>query len=577
MNHAPFTAPIKVARLLLLRCAATMTTNIKLNTRALTIFLLKDGTTDPLNMLPRLQRPRAIPITGGGNYVGDLYLYDPPSAEPKWTSFFDENKSDFVGLFNMSKGAVLLMQRSCRWFALCFGNAAHLIERDARVDDFGFRVTLNCVNKIRSIDTSMFNKLGSQARIQGSQLGELGDFGFEPEQDLLRAITGAPNDSSLGSSMSGRDSLKISVKAKLADLGGLLDRYLQEYHSTAYRQKYHWVDHIREETNKAKLDELNEKMMDRIRHRTFDKLWLAVPEIIDWDHVQGFTYLSQLVDEKRPLVSDLHISDYCNRVRGGVASLKLDRLKSHRIFRHEGDDSVRVAWSVYSCLYCEQELNGHTYLLTQGKWYCLDTNFVNEINKYVAGLVDSTILLPKYNNISETEYCEDVGKSNTFRYAHMDGDLISHGGGSSRIEFCDLYTDTRQMIHVKRHGASKVLSHLFHQGGVSSSLWLGDPAFRVKVNAKLPSSHQLANPAKRPNPEDYHIVFAVVDDQNEPIDRRLPFFSRLSLRNVAKQLCGAGYRVSLVRIEDVTGIGASQSSASRTPIRCSVSQVSTVP
>jgi uncharacterized protein (TIGR04141 family) len=135
----------------------------------------------------------------------------------------------------------------------------------------------------------------------------------------------------------------------------------------------------------------------------------------------------------------------------------------------------------------------------------------------------------------------------------MDADLIAYGGGPSKVEFCDLYTDTRQMIHVKRYGGSKVLSHLFQQGGVAASLWLGDPEFRRKVNAKLPTTHKLPNATKRPNSEDYQVIFAVTSNSNAPIASALPFFSRLSLRNVSRQLTGAGYRVSLVKIEDVTG------------------------
>src|SRR2546425_6910223 len=33
--------------------------------------------------------------------------------------------------------------------------------------------------------------------------------------------------------------------------------------------------------------------------------------------------------------------------------------------------------------------------------------------------------------------------------------------GYSRVEFCDLYTDSQDIIHIKRYGGSSVLSHLF--------------------------------------------------------------------------------------------------------------------
>ncbi len=49
----------------------------------------------------------------------------------------------------------------------------------------------------------------------------------------------------------------------------------------------------------------------------------------------------------------------------------------------------------------------------------------------------------------------------------MDKKNIPYGGGYSRIEFCDLFSKSKQMIHVKRYGGSSVLSHLFNQGLVS--------------------------------------------------------------------------------------------------------------
>lgn len=52
----------------------------------------------------------------------------------------------------------------------------------------------------------------------------------------------------------------------------------------------------------------------------------------------------------------------------------------------------------------------------------------------------------------------------------MDRQLISYGGGASRIEFCDVLSDSGQRIHVKQYSGSSVMSHLFNQGLVSASI-----------------------------------------------------------------------------------------------------------
>ena len=66
------------------------------------------------------------------------------------------------------------------------------------------------------------------------------------------------------------------------------------------------------------------------------------------------------------------------------------------------------------------------------------------------------------------------------RYALMDKRLIRYGGPRSGIEFCDVYTNSKDIIHVKRYGQSKVFSHFFAQGAVSGELFHTQAAFRSR-------------------------------------------------------------------------------------------------
>jgi uncharacterized protein (TIGR04141 family) len=134
----------------------------------------------------------------------------------------------------------------------------------------------------------------------------------------------------------------------------------------------------------------------------------------------------------------------------------------------------------------------------------------------------------------------------------MDRKLIYHGGGQSKFEFCDLYTSDKDIIHVKRYGASSVLSHLFAQGVNSAELFQTDPEFRQKVNAKLPEEYQIPDPLKRPNYGEYRVVYAIVSDIDG--DLNLPFFSKLSLKNARRRMEGFGYNVALSKIDVVDEI-----------------------
>jgi hypothetical protein len=84
---------------------------------------------------------------------------------------------------------------------------------------------------------------------------------------------------------------------------------------------------------------------------------------------------------------------------------------------------------------------------------------------------------------------------------------------------------------------------------VALRAFLEDAAFRAAVNSKLPSSHRLTDPVQRPDPRTFELIYAVVSRSKKPIDKALPFFSRLNLRNAARQLRAFGYPVALTKIE----------------------------
>jgi uncharacterized protein (TIGR04141 family) len=69
-------------------------------------------------------------------------------------------------------------------------------------------------------------------------------------------------------------------------------------------------------------------------------------------------------------------------------------------------------------------------------------------------------------------------RENHRELAPMDRKDIPHGGGPSRIEFCDRYSRSRAMIRTKRYHGSRVLSHLFAQGVVSAQAFLRSSELR---------------------------------------------------------------------------------------------------
>jgi uncharacterized protein (TIGR04141 family) len=201
---------------------------------------------------------------------------------------------------------------------------------------------------------------------------------------------------------------------------------------------------------------------------------------------------------------------------------------------------------VYRCINFEVTSEGTTYFLSGGRWFAVAKNLVKQVNAEVAQIPIHKTKLPEYGDETEGEYNKRVAIADPKAYALMDVKLIPWGGGSSKFEFCDLYSKNRELIHVKRYGGSAVLSHLFAQGVHSAELFVTEEGFRKEVNALLPASHKF-DPQPRPDTKKHTIVFAIVSEQSGD-ELTLPFFSRLSLRQAVRRLRGFDYACAITKI-----------------------------
>lgn len=125
----------------------------------------------------------------------------------------------------------------------------------------------------------------------------------------------------------------------------------------------------------------------------------------------------------------------------------------------------------------------------------------------------------------------------------MDRNLTYHGGS---IEFCDLFSREKELIHVKQYGGSATLSHLFYQGVVSAEFFQMDSKYRKLIKQKLPAPFQKLVSEARPKPQEYHVVYAVISASDKEFT--MPFFSRVGIRHAIRRLEGFGYGVSLAKI-----------------------------
>lgn len=510
----------------------------------LTIYLLRDEFDTPASAIGK--PAKEYPVTFQGTPLGTLYVEDREEKPPAWAELFrgitDENAK--FGKVRATS-ALYLTQAGDRLFALAFGQGRHLLKPGAFEERFGLLVVINILeaNQLRSIDKRTFDTVDQNVRSQVSQRSAATEFGIDIEKDLIRGITGQPSDTTLGSHMTGTDSLSVSVDISIPKLAELLEKYLEAYGADTYKENFGWIDQIHQVGDKTPLKryldaKLVEKMEEaRAKEGSVPGLWLAIPDIVDYSGVHRFRFTGSTFNH-----NDLHLPGFIFSLRT-EDKISIDLLRARTAFAvdEDGYDVSGDKWPIYKCIHFEVCEGDKVYLLATGKWFCIRSAFTDEVNNFYDGIESRDLNWIAYQHDSETAYNVAVKDLSNGNYALMDGLDVHVGGVRDKIEFCDIYSHEMELIHVKRYGASSLLGHLFNQGLVSGEHLRADEKFLQEVNKHLPPSHRIGIEDKVPRDvNNFVIVFAIISESQED-GLHLPFFAKVALKNACTRLRTLGF------------------------------------
>jgi uncharacterized protein (TIGR04141 family) len=224
----------------------------------------------------------------------------------------------------------------------------------------------------------------------------------------------------------------------------------------------------------------------------------------------------------------------------GGHPITLAHLKSDKVRTAGDDERFSDRWVVYKCITAEIDLNGLLFVLASGNWYAVVSDFVERVNQAVAEIPISAIVLPPYQP-GETEGAYNHRAADGSEELHLfDRSMVTFEGERGKVEFCDLLSNHRQIIHVKRRGRSSLLSHLFMQGYVAAEAFIDYKPLRSKIRNVFPHLQHLI-PEENPTPSDYEIVYALLHEGQ----MHFPFFSKVALMSIFKQLRRMNYRVGI--------------------------------
>lgn len=484
-----------------------------------------------------------VPI---GDSVGWLIAKKPKSNPPVWASFFQQH-FDIRSLgYNSSTGAIFVIKSKNRFFVLSFGVGHHLLKADNIENNFGLRASLNCIdeNCIRCVDKSSLEAHPKESREQSSNITDLQFFGIDVERDLLKAVTGSIKKEyeKLGSRITGRDQVQFSSYVCLDNLFEYLDVLLDAYNSSSYKDgAFSWVDHIGEVKNSFIVNKLENDLICRLKNNDFNRVWLSVPEIVDWERTIGFKYISR----SDSIRHDVRLSSFIEYIYNNKHELSLDVLKNKKIYSVNSNHDVIKGWPSYRFIYAECDYKDGSYLLNNGRWYEIDRNYASSIVDYYDNLKFMEHDLPEYDHQSETAYNKYVATINSECYYLLDSKNIKINTSVSPVEPCDLFRYPDTFIHIKRYGGSTVLSHLFNQGLVSGELFKREKEFRVKLKEKF--GHEESKTLIDNFNHKFNLVYAIISEQCDGLS--IPFFSKISLKHAVSRLEALGYNVRIAKIK----------------------------
>lgn len=519
----------------------------------LNIFLAKEGLSinDVIRNLD--PKPQRIELEGG------VFLFkENVDKTPKWVSNFFQDSLDDIRLANKTIQAVYLLdievsdEGESRVFALSFGLGRNLLRLEQFEERFGLTVALNILdeNLIRRVDSNTISTNPKNSKVMLGKLSKLIDFEVDMETNLLKSINGKIEENRFGDSCSatGVQSLSVSLTTDYLSIRELLPFLYDTYNSSDYKKKFPGINHTQEIKDRTLINRLNESLVDHLfqifKGDTVDSIALSMPEFLD-ENIESLSF--KIGNTKAS--EDLNLNDLINYLcpsKEWIPENIINLLLRDFVRVFGPDDQQLRYWKLYNCLIDEVYLDGHQYVLNEGKWYKFEDDYVTAVSSFYERLPLSEINLPEWSKDERTEEDYNIKASKQIQGIHWDKDLI-HPDNQSKFELCDVFDPkTNAFIHVKMNYSSAVLSHLINQGFVSGELMLR-PAVRKKaIEKKKEMEKFLTNYYVASN---FKIVFAIADDKKYEEERpRIPFFSKVAFRNCINRLQNYGYSVELKRI-----------------------------
>lgn len=519
----------------------------------LAIYLLKDSVLDYKDAIKEKARFKEYDFNEKIKVKGKVLIGLTKENEPEWKTLLQEGIKEKLPLLNnTSNRAVAFFIIDNRYFAIPFGYGKHLLKEESIDREFGLKTALNIINadKLLSIDKANIGDLSVLTKTQASKKGTPDYFNIDVLKDLIRSITGEPTivlPNEYGSVITGNEGIYISPKTNIIKIPEILNKLKTEYHKTTYKSRFDWIDNIKTERDPIIIESLKNKLINELKNKNSEALHLAPPFIVNWESFVGISFTP-----KGELYNEFDILNYYSLKDNNLSDLDWDKLMRQKLYFKESDNEEAIGFYLWRFLNFETEHLGNNYVFTLSNWYRINSNYYKSIYDYCSKIEESNIsFLDCSKDEDEGKYNEKMAKS-TPNFICLDKKLIRSEISRSEIEACDIFSKSKEFIHVKFRESSSTLSHLFAQGRVSCNSLRRDKTFRKNLRSKIKSlglnNDLIPLESKDFNPGDFTIIYAIIEKKERKFVDSLPFFSLINFRLTAEELMIMGFKLKVKKI-----------------------------
>lgn len=523
-------------------------------TRSFSVYLLKE-TFDATNALKDETNLEPVIAATDLPEGAVLHILDKAPTTPWWRGYFGITKE----LTQVSKGAMVFLPASGRWFALCFGHISYNLKDESYEYDFGLRVTLNCVDPGKLRSTDILEPSGAKRqRTQLPTAGDLTFFDVDGDSTILKSLTGKVKDAYKDKfkSVTGSSNIRVSSSTDAAGLTALCEELLTLYLDDAYETAFPDIQNISPVRDPSIIASLNAELVSALRDKD-ETLALSVPDILDFGDGLWGTFSGGGTGK---VYDDIFIERYYEYLYEADLDLNtvgIEDLKRHQLVLTNDDGSiVRDRHSIFKSLVFDTTLNesSETYHLCEGNWYLIDSDYVARLKAFLDPLCEDTSL-PDFNHADEGAYNLAAAAAQAGRIC-LDKTNISPAG-QKQVEPCDVYevVNDRAVLHcVKISTLSAQLSHLFNQGTNSVNLMRSEAEalqnMQVLVGSGLTEAEKDVLVAPLVD-DKLRVVFDIITHKDKELKSdNLPLFSRISLMRCMKEMKRMGIEAEYCFVPD---------------------------